>query len=204
MISLRIANNIPPIYTSPSVDSLNWVPDAADVKILSKSKYICSSCGLKSKESQECKSGYLEIVRLNGRDEVLCNMCAQVLFIARSVNDRANNGLIIYCPSIDQGEVCSLAQKLFFSRMRDDENSEKARSIINRISSDLVDPVTNLIPDFESGTAKQFGTIIDSLSPRGRENLSPVIAQLRYWPFEEIFSKQVLYWSASLPSEFHE
>lgn len=199
-----IINNAPsPQYGVSEDDSLNWIPSKKEMRILKAARYTCACCSLQSRATERCPTGYLEIVTIDGVDDVLCSFCAQSQYIGRAVNGRSNNGLIIYCPGLTQGHVSALAQKLFYSRHTDDQNSEKARSLISRISSELVNPVSLAIADFESGTSRQFGAILDNLSPKAWANIQPLLASLRYWPYEEVFSNQVTFWSENTKSHLN-
>ena len=55
--------------------------------------------------------------------------------------------------------------------------------------------MSEMIHDFESGSAREFGDILTSLSPKANKNIGPLLECLRYWPYFEVFEMQVALWS---------
>ena len=194
MLTLR--NTTPPEYDSAKEDSLNWKPTKDEYKKLEAASFCCSSCGfVATPRASVCPSGYMELVDIDGKTKVLCAICAQSQYLTRPINGVNNHGLIIYAPGMTQGHITHLARTLYVSRYKDDANTERSRALISKITSELVNPVSEMIHDFESGSAREFGNILTSLPPKANKNIGPLLECLRYWPYFEVFEMQVALWS---------
>ena len=184
-------------YKTPEKDSLNWLPSEAEMTILKSNGYRCRCCGLESRPHRDFPSGYLEVLRFNNTDHVLCSMCMQSQYLGRSVNGKANHGLIIYCPYLNQGQVIKLAQWAFIAKLRGNKFASSANKLIGMITKDLVEPVSYRIPGFNSGDVKEFSDIYEYMSPKLRDNSSALLSELRYWPNEVVFEPQIKFWNVA-------
>jgi len=184
-------------YLTPENDSLNWKPGREDRAILESHGFTCKCCGLKSRKHRDYPSGYLEVIKIENSKQALCAMCNQSQHLGRPINDKLNHGLIIYCPSLTQGQICKLAQYAFIAKYRENQFAEKANLLIGTISRDLVEPVTKIIPGLSAGDVQEFVDIYEYMSPRLRQQSRELFRDLRYWPNETVFIKQTEFWDCA-------
>lgn len=186
-----------PDYKTDKKDSLNWNPSSTETVILESANYTCSCCGLTSRPHRDYRSGYMEIIILDEKQHVLCAMCAQTQYLGRSVNGKKNHGLIVYCPSLTQGQIIKLAQWAYLSRLRANRYAKNANALIGMINKDLISPVEKIVPGFTSGDVIEFSDIYRNMSPLLKKRAESLFADLRYWPNEIVFEKQIKFWNAA-------
>lgn len=184
-------------YDTTGSDSLNWIPAEDERKFLKHNAYKCACCGLVSRPHRDFPSGYMEIFNSSSNKYVLCNMCMQSQYLGRSVNGKSNHGLIVYCPSLTQGQLIKLALWAYIARLRGNKFAASANKLIGMVTKDLVKPASNCIPGFNNGDVREFTDIYEYMSPKVRKNSSKILSDLRYWPNEIIFESQVKFWNAS-------
>lgn len=179
-------------YSVSKADSLNWIPTSDETLILKKNEYTCDCCGLVSRPHVDFPSGYMEIYH----DKILCSMCMQSQHLDRPVNEIINHGLIIYCPTLSQGQIVKLAQWAYIARLRKNELSQQSSNLIGMITGDLLSPVSSVIPGFSSGDVPEFTEIYAHLPHDLRSNES-TFSKLRYWPNEAAFVNQMEFWNVA-------
>ncbi|MFA0809417.1 hypothetical protein [Microbulbifer epialgicus] len=184
-------------FEAPEKDSLNWNPDTTEFQLLRKNNFTCDCCGLISRPHQEVKSGYMEVCYIEDKNHILCNICAQSQYVGRKVNGRPNHGFIFYCPDLTQGQISSLALWSFVAKYRENQFSQSANRLVSLILSDLVEPVSYIIPGFTSGDVQEFADIYKHLPPKLMETGDQLFSNLKYWPNEIVFEPQIRFWNAA-------
>lgn len=190
-----------PTLASDKRDSLNWKPSPEQKSILESGSYLCQCCGLQSRSHREYPSGYVEVVVIDDVRHLLCTMCAQSQYLSRPVNGKKNHGLVIYCPSLSQGQIIKCAQWAYIAKYRHNKYEMNANALIGMITKDLIAPVEKIIPGFTSGDVIEFADIYKNMSPLLKNNSDRLFQDLRYWPNEVVFEKQIKFWNVAA---FHE
>jgi hypothetical protein len=187
----------PRLFDAPAKDSLNWIPNSSEVTLLSNKNFQCECCGLQSRAHRDYKSGYLEIVNIEGVEFCLCSFCAQSQYLGRPVNGRSNHGLIFYCPELTQGQISKLALWSFIAKLRGNQFAAQANKLISLITRDLIEPVSGVIPGLTSGDVQEFADMYENLSPKLISNTPTLFAALKYWPNEVVFESQIKFWNVA-------
>lgn len=182
--------SLPVLKKHPSQER-NIISDA-DASFLKGKKYTCECCGLKSRPHRDYPDGYMEVFEHEKEKYCLCAMCIQSQYLARTMDGMPNHGLIIYCPTLSQGQIIRLAQMTYVARLRKNKLYSSTNSLIEMITSELIAPVEKIIPDFNTGDVKEFAEIYDYLSPKIKS--SDLLDGLRYWPNEMVYAKQIKFW----------
>jgi len=105
--------------------------------------------------------------------------------------------MIIYCPSLSQGQLIKLAQHSFVSRLRKNSFSESAGRLITMICKDLIEPVAKVLPGLVSGDLQEFHDFYEYITPELRVNTHKLFKDLRYWPNEVVFRNQINFWNVA-------
>lgn len=186
-----------PRYDAPESDPLNWRPDAWQSEFLASKGYRCDCCGLVSRPHKDYLSGYLEIMPADDGNRVLCTMCMQTQHISRPVNGKRNHGLIIYCPSLTQGQIIKMAQWAFMAKYRGNKFAQAANRLISMVVNDLVEPVAQVVPGLATGDIGEFADLYDYMPPHLRDKGPRLFGSLRYWPNEVVFEPQIRFWNVA-------
>jgi len=62
------------------------------------------------------------------------------------------------------------------------------------IINDLIPPVSHIIPDLVDGDVKTFTDFYKNFSPTVINNSDDLLKDLRYWPNDMVFAKQMRFW----------
>ena len=184
-------------------DDFNWRPSVAKLRLLQRSGFRCAGCGLVSAPSTEVPSGYLELVAAEDCRAALCVLCSQALHVGRVVRDRTarDHGVIVYCPSLTQGQVCQLFRDQGVARVLGLPGADALADRIDRLSlegSELARQALGLpAREFADGmTIPLFLEVLDAMPTEvDRDGL---LRDLRYLPRQH-FNKQLEYWAHHSP-----
>lgn len=180
-----------PFSKEDIVQQGNVIPDAT-ISFLQNNQYTCRCCGLVSRPHRDFPDGYIEVFEHDEEKFCLCSMCMQSQYVARSVGGMPHHGLIIYCPTLSQGEIVRLAQMTYIARLRKNKFYPEANNLIEKITTELISPVEKIIPGFSSGGVQEFAEIYEYLSPKIKS--SGLLNSLRYWPNEMVYANQIKFW----------
>lgn len=180
-----------PSETTVSIESMAASPSVALIK---SRNYQCSICKFQSRPAKTVPTGFMEVVSINGREEVLCALCAQSTLLRRLPDGKRNHGQIFYCPSISQGQVSELCRYIGLHIVRKTDLENSARNFVRRIKDELVPQAENIIPGFNSGDPFAFADLMDNLkNPSAKSGLE----HLRYWPNPAVFNYIFQFWDAA-------
>ena len=182
--------------TEKQTEILSQSTNLAVTQRLVQLKYTCQCCGLQSRPHKKVITGYIEVFALDGRLTALCTMCMQAIHLSRK-HQSYNHGLIIYCPSLSQGQLSRLAQMLYLAKLRNSPGAEYADQLINDIQSKGVTPLAQTFPGLKTGALSEFINLWQYASPKIHRNSQALFGGLRYWPFEMPFRHQVQFWQVA-------
>ncbi len=180
-----------PSETNVSIESIAASPSVA---LIRKEKYRCSICHFQSRPAKTVPTGFMEVVSINGRERVLCALCAQSTLLRRLPDGKRNHGQIFYCPSITQGQVSNLCRYIGLHIVRQSDMENSARNFVRKIKDELVPQAEKIIPGFDSGDPFAFADLMDNL-----QNPSPKsgLDNLRYWPNPAVFNYIFQFWDVA-------
>jgi len=184
-----------PNTTSKLVRELNWLPDQSQLEILENNNFQCDCCGLVSRPHKQVPSGFIEIASFDDKELPLCSFCMQSQNLSRLVSGRINHGLIIYCPSLSQGQVSKLALYIYASKLRGNGLSSAATNLLTNINKSLIKPASKILPILKSGEVQIFVDVYNNLSPDLLSRQESLFEDLKYLPSEELFKAQVAFWN---------
>lgn len=184
----------PKRYAAEESVSLRTLATSQSVKIIQQSDYRCSLCKFRSRPAKSVPSAFMEVLCVDGRQDVYCTLCAQSIHLRRMPDGKKNHGHIFYCPTLSQGQVSDLCRYVGLHIIRKTQLEESARNFARSIKDDLVPRVEKVVPGFTSGDPFAFADLMDNLrSPRPNTGLE----HLRYWPNPAVFNYVFKFWDVA-------
>lgn len=181
------------------------------MKILSRSKFTCESCGFASRSSKQVPHGHMvpvdrchpALLVLDRKGECLCPMCASALGVNWAVAGVVqaekvieSPGILIAQPVLSQVEINRIALhviSVLASRTASDSSplSSAARDIDAAMTA--LNQELGAIP-FYRGKDSDFARALALLPERYYEQREQIIGQLRWWPNVRFWREQGAYW----------
>ncbi len=190
------------IHPNKTAMDLTKVEGSSDLGSLSSThllvqlNYTCQCCGLKSRPHKKAVTGYIEVVDFDGSPTAFCTMCMQAIHLSRK-HQSYNHGLIIYSPSLSQGQINRIAQMLYLAKLLNSTAAQRADQLINNIQAKGIAPLAETFPGLKTGALSEFINLWQYASPRIKQNQKSLFNGLRYWPFEIPFRRQLKFWHAA-------
>lgn len=182
------------------------------MKILSRSKFACASCGFQSRSSKQVPHAHMipvdrshpGLLALKDKGECLCPMCAASLGVNWSVTGVVQADKVVETPGVliaqsvlTQVEINRIALhviSVLASRTASDSSpiSSAARDIDAAMTA-LNQELGASIP-FYRGKDSDFARALALLPEVYYEQREQIIGQLRWWPNVRYWREQGAYW----------
>ena len=183
------------------------------LKILSRDKFTCQSCGFSSRPSRQAPHGYMVPVDRHhvgmvatraDAGECLCPLCASAMGINWAVVATAIGGkhidppgMLIIQPSMTQVEINRIALHTLSIVA---SNSATTASALASAARDIDAAMTALNQDigasipFYRGKDSDFARALALLPEAHYEQRDEIIGHLRWWPSMRYWREQGVYW----------
>lgn len=183
-------------------EDLNYQVTKREWDLLNERNFTCSCCGFKSAPTQSVPSGYIEVLVDSSRAPyLLCAVCASAKRLGRNVGGTFNHGIMLHIANLDQAQVSNAARIL----LTQVNNSLSLALPSNQMISDLL-LMKAESSDFvflkDSGSVEQTANALESLKNTTKQDPSPLIKNLRYFPSKASYRDIFNYWLEVNPSYF--
>lgn len=184
-------------------DDLNYQITRREWAVLNDHDFVCNCCGFKSASTAEVISGYMEVLVISDRAQVLCAVCSSAVRLGRTVNGTSNHGLILHAPDISQGQLTNAARVLNTAIIEELPYQHGANTLQAEFQAMQATKSEYLFMN-DDGSIQHTVNALNSVRRSFEDKAGKIFEHLRYFPSRATYRHIFQYWYRVNPDYFEQ